>query len=1068
MTENGQHNPPPAIRAALLGSVRISVGDRLISDEAWSLRSARSLLLLLLITRGHAMPKERVLDILWPEASPEVGRNALYKALHLLRRVLEPDLHSARESTYIETRGGMIGICPDVEVWVDADACEATLRQATLAGPEDRRRRLREAVKLYGGELLPTEPYEDWPVARREALRHAWEGAVLELATLDLEANEPQASVPSLELLLSIDPTIEAGHRALMRGYIAAGQRDRAMRQYARCVTALGSELGLQPDAETQALHAAIAAAAPVPLAETSLSDSPFNNVPTPPTPIVGRDREVDVLQRTLWRQDVRLVTLIGPGGVGKTRLAIEVASRLIEDVVDGAAFVPLAAVTDPRLVLEAIALSLGLSSEPNASLSETLTAHLRTRDLLLVLDNFEQVVGAATDIGELLASCASLTVLVTSRERLQLRGEHLYEVEPLAVPRPERLPAPAMLARYGSVALFSQHMQRIDPDFEVGSENSEVVSAICNHLEGLPLAIELATARARFFSLSSLLARLTSRLDIEDGPRDLPARQRTLRATFAWSYDLLSPKEQAVFRRLGAAVGGYTGDAADAVCNDGGSTIHHLLQSLAEKHLIKWEDTDDGPRLTMLETVREFALERLRQSGEEAVIQRRHAAYFLNLAVRAEPHLIGTDQLDWFERLGTEQGNIRAALDWALDRQDDVGILAVRGAVALWRFWLRRRSLNEGIAWLERALARSGTEPHLCTRIMLSLAHLCEDQSDYQRAEELIGEALPVSRQIGDQAGVAEALNGLGEIAEDRGDLQRAASLHRQALRIYRDNGLRRESAGSLNKLATVAYYQGDFAGATVLWEESVAIFRQLDDIWAIGVLVGNLGAAAMAAEDFDRAVRLHEENLSIGRRLKDPGAIGRALCNLTEALQMRGDGDQDTLLAEAIKLHRVTNDKQCEISTLTLMANSALARGDTVEAAKLYAESLSLCHLIGDRTTMANIGLLERIAALAVVSKQCGRAGRLLVASEAVREELGAPIMPYLRPIRDWCLQQIGAQLDDLVREAGSGSRSISSERAFDEARTVCERVQADPLSGSAHGPHLVHSAPRRHTSL
>lgn len=1045
MIENGQHNRPPPIRAALLGRVRISVGERLIIDEAWSLRSARSLLLLLLITHGHAMPKERVLDILWPEADPEVSRNALYKALHLLRRVLEPDLASARESAYIETRGGTIGISPDVDVWVDADACETALRQAIRSAPDDRRSLLREAVSLYGGELLPTDPYEDWPVARREALQHAWEGAVLDLAALDLEANDPQASVPSLELLLAIDPTIEAAHRALMRGYIAAGQRDRAMRQYARCVSALESELGVEPDAETQALHAAIKATASEPDIRQHMVTGRFNNLPSPLTAIVGRDREIEKLEGTLWRQDVRLVTLTGPGGVGKTRLALEVASRLVEDLADGVAFVPLAAVRDPALVLQAITNSLDLSEEPNVSLAATLKAYLRRRELLLVLDNFEQVLDAAGDIGDLLASCASLTVLVTSRERLQLRGEHLHEVPPLAVPRPERLPGPAMLARYGSVALFSQHMQRIDPDFHVSAENSGVVSAICNHLEGLPLAIELATARAQFFTLSSLLTKLTSRLDMQEGPRDLPARQRTLRATFAWSHDLLSSEEQAVFRRLGVAVGGYTRDAAEAVCGEGHAELDGHLHSLAEKHLIRWDETDDGPRITMLEAIREFAMERLRESDEETDINRRHAGYFLTMVTQAEQHLVGNDQIEWLERLATEQGNVRAALSWTLEQQEDPGMLGARGAVALWRFWLRRRSLSEGIAWLERASARTGAEPQLRSQVLVSLARLHEAQSDYSRAEELIEEALPISQQIGDRAGEAKALNGLGQIADRRGDFLRAATLYRQALAIYKENGLQRESAGSLNNLATVAYYQGDFHGATTLWEQSVSMYRDLGDLWATGVLLGNLGALAMAVGDFDRAVSLHQENLSIARQLKDQGTIGRELCNLAEAMQMRGDGDQDALLIEALHLHRETHDKQCEISTLTLMANSALGRGETHQAARLYAESISLCQSIGDWTTMATTALLERIAALALATAQPCQAARLLGASDALREELRAPIMPYLRPVRERTLEQIRTQIVTRVIDAAvAEARSLSPHDAIHEAIAVCERAQ------------------------
>lgn len=1047
MTANGRHNLPPAIQATLLGKVRISVGERIISEDTWSLRSARSLFLLLLITPGHAMPKERVLDILWPEADPEVGRNALYKALHHLRRVLDPDLTSARKSTYIETRGGKIGISPEVDVWVDADACEAELRQAARASADDQRSRLRDAVGKYGGELLPTDRYEDWPIARRAALHRAWETAVLDLATLDLDAREPQASVSSLELLLAIDPTIEAAHQALMRGYTAAGQRDRALRQYERCASALNKELGVEPDTETQALHDAIKAALPDPNIQPNVVTGPFNNLPTPPTSIVGRDRETEIIQGMLWRQDVRLVTLTGPGGVGKTHLALEVASGLMQDFVDGVAFVPLAAVREPALVLQAITSTLGLGEEPNTTLSATLKAHLRTRQLLLVLDNFEHVLDAATDIGELLAACASVTVLVTSRERLQLRGEHLFEVPPLTVPRPDRLPAPATLARYGSVALFSQHMQRFDPDFRINAENSDVISAICTQLDGLPLAIELAAARARFFTLNDLLDGLTNQLDIEAGPRDLPARQRTLRATFAWSHDLLSEEEQAVFRRLGAAVGGYTRDAAEAVCgvSDGGSPVHRHLYSLAEKHLIRWEETDDGPRITMLEPIREFALETLRESDEEADIKRRHAVHFLNLVTQAEQNLVGADQLAWFERLEVELGNLRAALDWAIDRQDDAGALAVHGAVALWRFWWRRGLLNEGIAWLERASARPDTDAHIHTRVLLSLARLREAQSDYPRAEALIDEALPISRQLGDQAGVAKALDGLGEIAEDRGDFLRAATLHREALAIYQENGLRRDSAGSLNNLATVAYYQGDVSGATALWEEAVGIVRELGDHWATGVLLGNLGSAAMAVGDFDRAVALHEENLSIAQRLKDPGAIGRTLCNLAEALQMRGDSDQDGRLDEALALHRETDDKQCEISTLTLLANSALDRGEISRAARLYSESLSLCQSIGDRATMANIALLERVATLALACAQPNHAARLLGASETLREGIGAPIMPYHRPVRDRCLAEIGCLMEEeALLAAMANGHSLIPDAAVHDALAVCQREQ------------------------
>ncbi|HEV2123568.1 MAG TPA: tetratricopeptide repeat protein, partial [Chloroflexota bacterium] len=292
--------------------------------------------------------------------------------------------------------------------------------------------------------------------------------------------------------------------------------------------------------------------------------------------------------------------------------------------------------------------------------------------------------------------------------------------------------------------------------------------------------------------------------------------------------------------------------------------------------------------------------------------------------------------------------------------------------------------------------------------------------------------------------------LNGLGEIADGRGDFERAALLYEEALAIYRATGLRRESAGALNNLATIAYYQGNIDRATKLWEEALRIFRELEDLWATGALLGNLGVAAMVVEDFDRAVALQEENLAIARLLKAQGTIGQVLSNLAEALLMRGDGDQDALLSEALDLHRETNDRQGEVCTLTLMAASALGRGDIRQAARCYAESLSLCHDIGDRATMAHIALLERIAELALASMQPSPAARLLGASEALREELGAPIMPYLQPVRDDCLEQVDARLDaSLAAAALTAGRAMSGCAVVDEALAICRRAAVDPTA-------------------
>jgi predicted ATPase/DNA-binding SARP family transcriptional activator len=1047
MSRDGQGTAPPPIHAHLLGDIRISVGARPITDDDWPRRNARNLLLLLLITPGHRLPRDRVVDLLWPELSVASAANALYVALHGLRRVLEPDLAKGRASAYIDSSAETIAIRAAASTFVDLDVFDAALASSAAAAPDARRSALRQALALYTGQLLPADLYEDWASGRREAIQLAWEDAVLDLAALDMAADEPQATVAPLEQLLATDVTHEAAHRALMRAYAASGQRDRALRQYDRCRRALEEELGAKPDDETEALHDAIKAAALEPPAADTVSNR-FNNLPAPPAPIVGREREVEAVQGLLWRQDVRLVTLTGTGGIGKTRLAIEVATGLVEDFADGVAFVPLATVREPSLVLPTIARALGVGEEVSQGLATTLKDYLCSRDFLLVLDNMEQILDASSGIGELLGACPRLSILITSRERLQLRGEHVHEVPPLTVPQPDRLPAVATLVRYEAVALFRQHFRLLHPHFDIDPENGETVAAICHHLDGLPLAIELAAARGRFLSLPELLDGLASRFDLlQDGPHDLPDRQRTLWDTIAWSYDLLTSAERVVFNRLAVFADGCTVAAAETVASlpdEDASLTRRSLYSLAEKHLIRWEETDDEPRLTMLETIRAFALEQLRESGEEPDLCRRHATSFLRIAEQAEAGLVGPDQAAWRERLEREHDNLGAALGWALDQSDEIGNLAVCAAASLWRYWWLRGLMTEGVAWLERATSRPETEPTARARALLEMAELIEIRNDYTGAKPVFEEALALCREIGDLAGAAQALGGLGNIAQDRGEYEVATSLHEQALALYRLTDRRRDSASVLNSLATVAYYQGKSETAAARWNEALVIVRNLGDSWATGMLLGNLGSLAISQGDVDQAVTLHGENLAVARQIQDPGAIGRALSNLAEVRQIRGDGDQTALLEEALGFHRQAEDKQAEASTLNLLGKSALGRGDTKLAANFYAGSLKLCQQTGERTTSTNTALFENVAALAVTCGRFHEAARLLGASEALREKRGAPLLRYQHVGYDETVACISAALgEDAVAGARNAGRSLSDDAIIDAALALCEEM-------------------------
>jgi tetratricopeptide (TPR) repeat protein len=371
----------------------------------------------------------------------------------------------------------------------------------------------------------------------------------------------------------------------------------------------------------------------------------------------------------------------------------------------------------------------------------------------------------------------------------------------------------------------------------------------------------------------------------------------------------------------------------------------------------------------------------------------------------------------------------------------------------ALRQYWWNRGLLSEGVAWLERAAALPGTTPKIRANVLLALAFLCEVRSDYSRAVDLINEALPISRRYGDQAGVAKAMTGLGEIAENRGDFDRARDMHQEALEICRSAGLHRGSAVSLNNLATIAYYQGDFPRATSQWTQAVAMFRALGEQGAVGMLLGNQGLTAMAAGDFDRAVGLYQEHQSIAHELNDPGAIGRALCNLAEARQLRGDGHLDDMLERAIVLHRQTDDRQGEVQTLTLMADSALHGGDPRRAAGLYAESLSICRATGDRTLIATIALFERIATVALAASQHTSAARLLGCGDALRKELGAPILPYLRPLRDRCLDQLRFSLKNAAMSAAAIDEGtvMPTETAIRAALALCEGIHCGQVDAS-----------------
>jgi predicted ATPase/transcriptional regulator with XRE-family HTH domain len=626
-------------------------------------------------------------------------------------------------------------------------------------------------------------------------------------------------------------------------------------------------------------------AAAQLAVVPTSRLDDPAPSVivrlPSPPTSLIGRERDVaavmHLLRRIVPAPGVRLVTLVGPGGIGKTRLALAVAAALEHEFVDGAVFVDLAAVRDPALVLPTVAQALGVKEAGARHLADLLALHLRSRELLLLLDNFEQVVEAAPALLDLVTRCPGLVLLVTSRTALQVRGEQRYQLRALALPEPGQQPPIEALANYGAVRLFTERAQAVLPDFEIEVGTGMAVVEICRRLDGLPLAIELAAARVRLLPPAALLARLEQRLPVlAGGPRDLPARQQTLRATIDWSYSLLDAEEQRIFAGLGVFAGGCTLEAVEAVC--GTVLALDVLTSLADKSLVQQAERGGESRIMLLETLREYARARMEAAGELADLRRRHAAYYLAFVEADRPDLGGPGQRAWFARLDREHDNLRAVLRWAVDH-GEAGI-GLRVADALWRLWYVYGYLSEGRAWLEQLLGLPVSVPApVHAGGLCGAAAMAMQQGDFAAAATWSDQALALYRDLGDEQGIADVLNLRGNVAREQGADAHAAVLYEESLARYRALGDEQGVAVVLNNLGTALRYQGDLARAETLYTESLAARRRRGDARGVAWTLNNLGVIARAQGSIAQAKDSYAEGLSLSLAVRDRLQMARSL---------------------------------------------------------------------------------------------------------------------------------------------------------------------------------------------
>src|SRR5215210_1416258 len=731
--------------------------------------------------------------------------------------------------------------------------------------------------------------------------------------------------------------------------------------------------------------------------------DARPNNLPVQPTPLVGREKEVEAVRERLGgSSSARLLTLTGPGGIGKTRLALQVTAEALEEFEDGAFFVALAAIADPALVAPAIAGSLGVVESGEQPLIEGLKDHLHGRQLLLLLDNFEQVLGASSLVGELLSSCPELKVLATSRISLRLYGEREYPVPPLALPDPAHLPPPERLTQYEAVRLFVERAQDARPDFSVTNENAPAVAEICTRLDGLPLAIELAAARAKILSPQAMLSRLSNRLKLlKGGARDLPERQQTLRGAIDWSHDLLEEDERTLFARLSVVVGGCKMEAAEEVCDPEGDLLVEVLDGLAslvDKSLLRQEEVraSGEPRFIMLGTIREYAREKLEESTEAEEVARLHAERFLALAEEAEPQLKGAEQLEWLDRLQEEHDNIRAALGWSLERGKAEAGLRIAGALT--RFWYVRGHLSEGRRWLEEGLAKADSD-----------------------------EMAPSVR--------AKALVGLGLVADSQeGDYEKAAGLYEEGLAMYRELGDQEGIANCLHHMAVmVGYIRGDHEWAAALLEESLGIYRELGDEHGIASLLNALGMVAGVQGDLARSATLFEEALTASREAGDAAGVARGLCNLSYTVLLLGDQERAmTLAEEALERSREQGNMLFTFVALNNLGLAAREQGDYERAAAALREALALGWEIGDK--LGVVEALEGLAGLAGILQEGQRAGRLWGVALAWREASGAPLADADRALHEPHLDAARSRLGGAAwEEALAEGRAMTLERAM-----------------------------------